>query len=56
VQELADHLLAAAVAVDVGGVDDGGAGVDRRVQGRERVVGAHLAPVGSELPGTQAHD
>ena len=52
-EELADELLAAAVAVHVGGVDERHAGVDRRLQGRERVVLADLAPVGAELPGAQ---
>ena len=53
-QEPADELLAAPVAVDVGGVEEGDPGVDGGVQHGERVVLADLAPVGAELPGAEA--
>ena len=55
-QEAADQLLAAPVAVDVGGVDQGDAGVDRRAQHGERIVLADSAPVGAELPGAEPGD
>jgi hypothetical protein len=52
--ERADDLLAAAVAVDVRGVDEGHAGVHGRAERAERVLLADAAPVGAELPGPEA--
>ena len=49
-------LLAATVAVDVGGVEERHAGLRRGVQDGERVVGGDVAPVATELPGTEADD
>ena len=53
-QEAADQLLAAAVAVHVGGVEEGDSGVHGGGEHRHRVVLADGAPVGAELPGAQA--
>ena len=50
----ADQLLAAAVAVDVGRVEEGDAGLDGAVQHRERVTLVDLAPVGPQLPGPES--
>ena len=55
-QQLAAELLAAPVAVDVGGVEEGDARLDGGVEGRARVVGVDLAPVGAELPGPEPND
>ena len=55
-QEAADDLLAAAVAIDVGGVEEGDAGLDRGLQHGGGVALAHRAPVGAELPGAEADD
>ena len=52
-QQPADESLAAAVAVDIGRVEERHAGVDRRVQNAHRVVLADVAPVGPELPAAQ---
>jgi len=52
--ERADDALAAPVAVDVGGVDEGDAGLDRGAEGRKRLVLVDLTPVGAELPGAKA--
>ena len=50
----ADERLAAAVAVDVGGVEERDARRERGVEHGERVVLVDLAPVGAELPGAEA--
>jgi hypothetical protein len=54
--EPADQPLGAAVAVDVGRVEEGDAGVERRVERchRVRVVGAAPGPA-ADPPGTEAH-
>src|SRR5262249_42460759 len=53
-QEAADDALTAPVAVDVGRVEEGDPGLDRRAQHVHRVGLGHVAPVRAELPGTQA--
>ena len=53
-QEPADDLLAAPVAVDVGGVEEGDAGLGRSPQHGQGVGLADRAPVGTELPGAEA--
>ena len=55
-QVLADQLLAAAVTVHVGGVEERHAGLRRAVEHRDRVLVRHVAPVGAELPGAEPHD
>src|SRR5690606_12914332 len=55
-QERADQLLAVAVAVDVGGVEERHARVGGCVQHSARVVVADVAPVPAELPATLADD
>ena len=55
-QKPADEPLAAAVAVDVGGVDERHARVHGRPQHAERVVLGHRAPIAAELPRAQADD
>ena len=53
-QRAADHLLAAALAaVDVGGVEERDAGVDRRVDHRERRV---LVDAAAEVVAPEADD
>ena len=52
----ADELLAAAVAVDVGGVQERDARLRGGVQHGARVVLVDLAPVGPELPGAEPDD
>ena len=54
--EAADDLLAAAVAVDVGGVVERHARLGRRLEHRAGVVLADVTPVGAELPGAEADD
>jgi hypothetical protein len=54
--ETGDQLLAAAVPVDVGGVEERHARLVRGTQHREGVVLGHVAPVGAELPAAQPHD
>ena len=51
-----DERLAAAVAVDVGGVEEGDARLARGVEHGERVGLVDVAPVGAELPGAEADD
>ncbi len=51
-----DEPFAAPVAVDVGGVQEGHARVDRRVQDRHRAVLGDLSPVRAELPAALSHD
>ncbi len=53
-QQPADELLTAPVAVDVGGVEERHARVERRPQHVEGVVLRHRAPVGAELPAAEA--
>jgi hypothetical protein len=55
-EEARDELLAAPVAVDVGGVEEGDPGVDGRVQHRERVGVVDTPPVGTQLPAPQPDD
>jgi len=55
-QEAPDERLAAAVAVDVGRVEEGHAGVHRGVQDGEGVALVDLTPVGTELPAPQPDD
>ena len=53
-QQAPDEPLRAAVAVDVGGVEERHAGVGRGVQRRHRGVLVDLAPVGADLPRAEA--
>ena len=54
-QEPADERLAAPHPVDVGRVEEGHAGLGRRPERLERLVVAHVAPLGAaELPGPDA--
>src|SRR5690606_6211275 len=53
-EEPPDQRLAAAVAVDVGGVEEGDAAGEGCLEHRHRVDFADFAPVGAELPGAQA--
>src|SRR6185437_5614060 len=55
-QRLADPHLGAAVAVDVGGVEQGYPGVERGVEDVGRGVVVDVPPVAAELPGAQADD
>jgi hypothetical protein len=55
-EEPADQPLTAAVAVDVGGVEEGDAGVGGAVQHGQRVVLVDLAPVRPELPAAEPDD
>ena len=55
-ERLADALLRAAVAVDVGGVEQGHPGVEGGVQDVGGGVVVDVAPVAAELPGAQADD
>jgi len=55
-EELADETLRSAVAIDVGGVEERDAGLDGALEHLPRLLLAHLAPVGAELPATQADD
>ena len=54
--QLAAELLAAAVAVDVGGVEERDPGLDGRVEHGVRRLRRDRAPVGAELPGAEADD
>ncbi len=54
--QLTAELLAAAVAVDIGGVEKGDAGIDRGLQRLGRVLGCDIAPVCAELPGAKTDD
>ena len=49
-----DEALAAAVAVDVCGVEEGHAGLDGGVEHGAGVIRAHVAPVRAQLPGAEA--
>ena len=49
-QHPGDQLLGTAVAIDVGGVDEGDAGIERGVQGGHRLVVIDLAPGGADRP------
>src|SRR5215470_2043646 len=53
-QELPDEPLAAAVTVDIGGVQERDAGLRGRVQYGQRAGLVDLSPVRPELPGAQA--
>ena len=53
-QELPDKALGAAVAVHVGGVDEGHARVDGGVEGRQRLAVVDGAPIGADAPGSEA--
>ena len=55
-EEAADHPLAAPVAVDVGGVDEGHAGVGRRVERAQAVGVVHRAPVAADRPRPEPDD
>ena len=54
--QLPAEPLAAPVAVDVGRVEEGDAGVDGRVEHGVRVLRADAPPIGAELPGAEADD
>ena len=54
-QEPADQRLAAPVAVDIGGVEEGDPGVDGGGEDAQGGLLADGAPVGSELPGAEAN-
>jgi hypothetical protein len=51
--ETADQPLAAAVAVDVGGVEERDAGIDRRIHRRQRDAVVGLAPAATDRPRTE---
>ena len=51
----AEQALAAAVAVDVGGVEEGHARLERGVEHRRRGLVGDLAPVRADLPAALAH-
>ena len=53
-QDLGDDPFRAAVAIDVGGVDEGDAGVERGVERRDRVAFLDLAPASADRPGAEA--
>jgi hypothetical protein len=55
-EEAPDERLAAAVAIDVGCVQEGHARVDGGVQDGQRVALVDLPPVGTELPAPQPDD
>ncbi len=55
-EERGDGLLAAAVAVDVGGVEEGHPGLGRRLQYREGFLVVDVSPVGPQLPRTETDD
>ena len=55
-EEPADELLAAPVAVHVGGVEEGHTRLDSRLQHGQGVSIRHLAPVRAQLPRAQADD
>ena len=52
-QDLGDDPLRAAVAIDVGRVDEGDAGVERGVERRDRVALLDLAPAPADRPGAE---
>src|ERR1700730_18663319 len=52
-QEPPDQLLAAAVTVHVGGVQERDPGLRGRLEGGQRVSVGHLAPIAAQLPGPQ---
>ena len=54
--QLAAELLAAPVAVDVGGVEERDPGIDGSVEHGVRRLRRDRAPVGAELPGAEADD
>ena len=53
-EHAADQALAAAVAVDVGGVDERDAGLERGLNRLDAVALADVAPVAAELPRAEA--
>ena len=53
-EEPAEDLLAAAVAVDIGGVVERDPRLCRGLEDVPRRVLGHVAPVGAELPGAEA--
>ena len=53
-EDAADQALAAAVAVDVGGVDERDAGLERGLDRLDAVALADVAPVAAELPRAEA--
>ena len=55
-EEAADQLLAAPVAVDVGGVEQRDAGVDGRGEDVQGVLLVDVTPVRAELPGAEPDD
>jgi len=55
-QQPPDQLLAAPVAVHVGGVEEAHPGVDGGVQRRERILLADRPPVRAELPAPHPDD
>ena len=54
--QLTAELLAATVAVHVGGVEERDACVDRGLERPCGVLGRDIAPVGAELPGAETDD
>src|SRR5665648_261456 len=55
-QEPTDEDLAAAIAVDVRGVEERHPSIDRRMQHPHCVSLIHVAPVTTELPAPETHD
>lgn len=55
-EEGGDGLLAAPVAVDVGGVEEGHPRLGRRLQHGEGFLVVDVSPVGAQLPGAETHD
>ena len=53
-QHAADDLLRAPAAINVSRVDEGHAGVERRVQRRDRVALGDIAPATADRPGAEA--
>src|SRR5947209_237361 len=49
-------LATAGLAMAVGGVEEGDAGLHRGLERRLRLLRRHRSPVGAELPGAKAHD
>ena len=52
-EDASDQAFAPTVAVDVGGVDEGDARIQRGLERGDRVALRDVAPVGAELPGAE---
>ena len=53
-EDRGDDLFRAAVAIDIGGIDEGDAGIERGVEGSLAVGLADLTPGAADLPGAEA--